>query len=183
MGKGPGKSSSNKPQHPNTNSPHQCPYIALLNQVRELHKRSKNSSIVTVIILLILLTFSLGNVLIQLGEYSCWSLLGLIGLTKGAFHLSQLIGQTIPVTTIISLLISQISQILNSMHERESLSAKTLRKSLFHFQTDWSGYGPAGQLHPKKNKKLPQVSKMRQLLAQRTSCNSSFFQALKPVVI
>ena len=29
MGKGPGKSSSDKPQYPNSNSPHQCPYIAL----------------------------------------------------------------------------------------------------------------------------------------------------------
>ena len=70
---------------------------------------------------------------------------------KGAFHLSQLTGQTIPVTTIISLLISQISQILNSMHERESLSAKTLGKSLFHFQTDWSGNGLAGQSGQIKN--------------------------------
>ena len=31
------------------------------------------------------------------------------------------------------------------MQEGESLLAKTLGKSLFHFQTDWSGYGPAGQ--------------------------------------
>ena len=30
MGKGPGKSSSNKPQYPNANSPHYSPYIALL---------------------------------------------------------------------------------------------------------------------------------------------------------
>ena len=31
------------------------------------------------------------------------------------------------------------------MHERDGFSAKTLGKSLFHFQTDWSGKGPAGQ--------------------------------------
>ena len=46
---------------------------------------------------------------------------------------------------IISLLInlsSQISQILNSMHEGERFSTKTLWKSPFQFQTDWSGNGP-----------------------------------------
>ena len=31
------------------------------------------------------------------------------------------------------------------MHEGDGFSAKTLGKSLFHFQTDWSGKGPAGQ--------------------------------------
>ena len=31
------------------------------------------------------------------------------------------------------------------MHERDGFSAKTLGKSLFQFQTDWSGNGPAGQ--------------------------------------
>ena len=31
------------------------------------------------------------------------------------------------------------------MHKRDGFSAKTLGKSLFHFQTDWSGKGPAGQ--------------------------------------
>ena len=44
-----------------------------------------------------------------------------------------------------SKLSSQVSQFLKSMHERDGFSAKTLGKSLFHFQTDWSGKGPAGQ--------------------------------------
>ena len=63
--------------------------------------------------------------------------------TKGAFHLSELTGQTFPVAVIISLFLlksklsGQISQILNSMHEGDGPSAKTLGKSLFHFQTDW----------------------------------------------
>ena len=39
----------------------------------------------------------------------------------------------------------QIGQTLNSMREGERFSAKTLRTSLFHFQTDWSGNAPAGQ--------------------------------------
>ena len=50
-----------------------------------------------------------------------------------------MIGQTIPVTMTIFLLInlsSQISRILNSMHEGDGVSAKTLGKSLFHFQID-----------------------------------------------
>ena len=42
---------------------------------------------------------------------------------------------------------SQIRQILNtcSMPEGDGFSAQTLRKSLFHLLTDWSGNGPAGQ--------------------------------------
>ena len=59
--------------------------------------------------------------------------------------LSELTGQTIPVAMIISKLSSQISQILNSMLEGDRFLAKTLGKSLFDFQTDWSGNGPAGQ--------------------------------------
>ena len=31
------------------------------------------------------------------------------------------------------------------MHEGDNFCAKTLGKSLFHFQTDWSDLGPAGQ--------------------------------------
>ena len=31
------------------------------------------------------------------------------------------------------------------MHEADKFLAKTLGKSLFHFQTDWSDKGPAGQ--------------------------------------
>ena len=40
---------------------------------------------------------------------------------------------------------SQSNQILNRMHEGDNFSAKTRGKSLFHFQTDWSDKGPAGQ--------------------------------------
>ena len=38
-----------------------------------------------------------------------------------------------------------ISLLIKTLYEREHFSAKPLGKSLFHFQTDWSGYGPAGQ--------------------------------------
>ena len=31
------------------------------------------------------------------------------------------------------------------MHEGERFSAKTLGTSVFHFQSDWSGYETAGQ--------------------------------------
>ena len=40
---------------------------------------------------------------------------------------------------------SHISQILSSMHQGNGYSAKTLGKSVFHYQTDWSGNGPASQ--------------------------------------
>ena len=60
---------------------------------------------------------------------------------NGAFHFSELTGQTIPVLSKLS---SQICQILDSMHEGDSVSAKTLGKSIFHSQNDWSGYGSAG---------------------------------------
>ena len=43
----------------------------------------------------------------------------------------------------LSKLSSQISQILNSMHEGNSFSSKTLGESLFRFQNDRSGHGPA----------------------------------------
>ena len=64
--------------------------------------------------------------------------------------MSELTGQTIPIAMIISLLIKTLWPDLSnheysSMHERDGFSAKTLGKSLFHFQTDWSGNGPAGQ--------------------------------------
>ena len=49
--------------------------------------------------------------------------------------------QTIPVVMRISLSIlsSQISQILNSMHKVNGFPAKTLGKSGFNLLTDWSG--------------------------------------------
>ena len=69
--------------------------------------------------------------------------------TKGAFHLSELTGQAIPVVTLLMPVkkknSSQISQILNSMHKGDGFSVKTLGKRLFHFQNDWSDHGPAGQ--------------------------------------
>ena len=40
---------------------------------------------------------------------------------------------------------SQIRQILKGMLEVYGFSARTLRKSLFHLLTDWSGKGLAGQ--------------------------------------
>ena len=40
---------------------------------------------------------------------------------------------------------NQISQIPKRMHQGDGSSAKTLGKSLFHFQTDWSGNGRGGQ--------------------------------------
>ena len=46
----------------------------------------------------------------------------------GAFHLSELTGQTIPVIMRISLLIKLSSQIPNSMHEGNGVSTKTLKK-------------------------------------------------------
>ena len=42
-------------------------------------------------------------------------------------------------------LFSHISQILSSMHQGTGYSAKTLGKSVFHYQTDWSGNGLASQ--------------------------------------
>ena len=60
----------------------------------------------------------------------------------GAFHVSELAGQTIPVVMRILLLTklsSQISQILNSMHKGGGFLANTVGKSQFHLLTDWSG--------------------------------------------
>ena len=54
--------------------------------------------------------------------------------TKGAFHLSELTGQTIQVIMRISLLIKSIQpdlSILKSMHEGDSVSTKTLGKKHF----------------------------------------------------
>ena len=55
--------------------------------------------------------------------------------------LSELTCQTIPVVMRISLSIlsSQIIQILNSMHKVNGFPAKTLGKSGFNLLTDWSG--------------------------------------------
>ena len=57
------------------NSPNWSPYISLKNLLREFDKRS------LVIILSTLITISLGNIWILLGENWCWSILGLKGLT------------------------------------------------------------------------------------------------------
>ena len=65
--------------------------------------------------------------------------------TKGAFHLSELTGQTLLVVTKISLLINTIQPILYTMHERDGFSANTLGKSLFHCQNDSSSDDLAGQ--------------------------------------
>ena len=64
-----------------------------------------------------------------------------IGEPKGAFHSSELTGQTILVAMIISPVLklsSEISHILHSMHRGVGFSAKTLGKNLLHYQTDWS---------------------------------------------
>ena len=53
-------------------------YISFKNELREFDLRSKHFSLV--IILWILITSSLDNVWISLGENWCWSLLGLKGL-------------------------------------------------------------------------------------------------------
>ena len=69
-------------------------------------------------------------------------------LTKGAFHVSELTGQPIPILMRISLLIKtnhQISQIQNIIYRGDGFLAKPLGKSLFHCQKVWSGHGPAGQ--------------------------------------
>ena len=57
------------------NSPNWSPYISLKNLLREFDKRS------LVIISSTLITISLGNIWILLGENWCWSILGLKGLT------------------------------------------------------------------------------------------------------
>ena len=57
---------------------------------------------------------------------------------KGAFHLSELTGQTIPVVMRISLLIK------SNQPEGDGVSTKLSEKSIFHCQNDWSGYDPAG---------------------------------------
>ena len=57
---------------------------------------------------------------------------------KGAFHLSDLTGQTISVAMIISN--------PRGYSRRRTFFRKILGKSLFLFQTDWSGHGPAHKL-------------------------------------
>ena len=60
----------------------------------------------------------------------------------------ELSAQAIPIVMRISPLIkrsSQISQILNSMHEGNSFSSKPLGKSLFNFQNNRSSLGPTSQ--------------------------------------
>ena len=68
-------------------------------------------------------------------------------ITKGGFDVSELTGQTIPVVIRISLLIKTIrpdQSSLNSMHEGDGFSAKTLWKKPISFAY-WSGNGLAGQ--------------------------------------
>lgn len=69
----------------------------------------------------------------------------IVSLSEGAFHLSELARQTIPVVTFNK----NFSQILSGMHKGDGFSAKTLGKSVFHFPNDWSSYGPAGPVNRK----------------------------------
>ena len=73
------KESGLNPLSPNwythTNSPQWSPYISFKNFLREFNKWSRHFSLA--IILLILITLSLDNMRIWLGENWCWSLLGL----------------------------------------------------------------------------------------------------------
>ena len=71
-----------KPQYPHTNSPHWYSYISLKISWESLIKDRRIFSLV--VIWLILITISLDNVWILLGENWCWSLLGL----KGLIHVS-----------------------------------------------------------------------------------------------
>ena len=61
-----------QPQYPHTNSPDWSPYISLKNKLTEFGTISQHY-----LILLTLITFSLGNIWILLGENCCWALLGL----------------------------------------------------------------------------------------------------------
>ena len=68
-----------KPQYPHTNSPDWSSYISLEISWESLIKDQSIFPLV-IIWLIILLTISLDNVWILLGENWCWSLLGLKGL-------------------------------------------------------------------------------------------------------
>ena len=89
---------------------------------------------------------------------------------KGAFHLSELTGQAIPVVMKISLLIRaiQISQMLNSMHEGNHFSSKTR----FHFQMT----GPA-MVRPASFDiwKAPSFTSISDLSSSLPSCTSCSF--------
>ena len=66
---------------------------------------------------------------------------------SGAFHLTELTGQTIPVA-IKKFNVNQNHparsvKSLQKWARRDGFKAKTLGKSLIHFQNDWSGIGPA----------------------------------------
>ena len=70
--------------------------------------------------------------------------------TQGAFHLSELTGQLIPIVMGISLLINnnhpdQSNPTHYAQIKGDGFSANPLGKGLFHFQNAWSGHGPAGQ--------------------------------------
>ena len=67
---------------------------------------------------------------------------------QGAFHLSELTGQTIPIVMGISLLIKTIQPDQsnpNCMLEGERFSGNFFGKSRFHLQNHWSGNGQADQ--------------------------------------
>ena len=64
-----------KQQYPHTNSPNRSSYISCKKLLREFNKRSRHFLFGDH--LAILITFSLDNVWILLGENWCWSLLGL----------------------------------------------------------------------------------------------------------
>ena len=67
-----------KSQYQHTNSPNWSPYISFKNQLREFNNRSRYFLFGDH--LLILITVSLDNYWILLGENWCWSLSGLKGL-------------------------------------------------------------------------------------------------------
>ena len=69
-------------------------------------------------------------------------------VTKGAFHLSELTGQPIPIAMRIPLLIKltiQISQILNIMHKGDDFQQNLLEKAYFITKMFGSAIGPTGQ--------------------------------------
>ena len=69
-----------KSQYQHTNSPNWSPYISFKNQLREFNNRSRYFLFGDH--LLILITVSLDNYWILLGENWCWSLSGHKGLTS-----------------------------------------------------------------------------------------------------
>ena len=70
-------------------------------------------------------------------------------LSQGAFHLSELTSQPIPIVMRISLLTKtnhpDQSNPKYYAHKGDGFLAKPLGKRLFHYQDVWSDYGSAGQ--------------------------------------